>query len=98
LNNAAVGSYALNLNLTGSSNAALGYGALYDNTDGFGNTGIGQFANVSTGGLINATAIGNNTTVNASNKVRLGSSAVTVIEGQVDWSFPSDGRFKKRYS
>ena len=33
-------------------------------------------------------------TVNASNKIRLGSSAVTVIEGQVAYTFPSDGRFK----
>jgi len=94
LNNAAVGSYALNSNLTGSSNAALGYGALYNNSTGYGNTGIGQFADVSVGGLINATAIGNNTTVNADNKIRLGSSAVTVIEGQVAFT-PSDGRFKK---
>jgi len=33
--------------------------------------------------------------VNASNKVRIGSTAVTVIEGQVGWSFPSDIRLKK---
>jgi uncharacterized coiled-coil protein SlyX len=33
--------------------------------------------------------------VNASNKIRLGNSSVTVIEGQVAYTFPSDGRFKK---
>src|SRR5688500_12853955 len=32
--------------------------------------------------------------INVSNKVRLGNTAVTVVEGQVAYSFPSDGRFK----
>ena len=32
--------------------------------------------------------------INASNKVRLGNNLVTVVEGQVAYSFPSDGRFK----
>jgi len=50
---------------------------------------------VVTGNLTNATAIGYNATVNASNKVRIGNNAVTVIEGQVGWSFPSDLRIKK---
>ena len=40
-------------------------------------------ANVSAGNLTNATAIGNGANVNASNKIRLGNTAVTVIEGQV---------------
>jgi len=44
--------------------------------------------------LTNATAIGHGAIVNASNKIRLGNSAVTVIEGQVPFSTPSDGRFK----
>jgi hypothetical protein len=45
-------------------------------------------------GLTNATAIGANAVVNASNKVRIGSSSVTVIEGQVPFTTPSDGRYK----
>jgi hypothetical protein len=44
--------------------------------------------------LTNATAVGYNAKVNASNKVRIGNSAVTVIEGQVPWSFSSDRRYK----
>ena len=56
---------------------------------------IGRLANVSTGGLTNATAIGANATVNASNKVRIGDASVTVIEGAVAFSPPSDGRFKE---
>jgi hypothetical protein len=38
---------------------------------------------VSAGNLTNATAGGFNTVVNASNKIRLGNTFVTVIEGQV---------------
>jgi hypothetical protein len=36
--------------------------------------------------------------VNASNKIRIGNSSVTVIEGQVAYTFPSDGRFKTNVS
>ena len=45
-------------------------------------------------GITNATAIGNGAMVNASNKVRIGNAAVTVIEGQVPFTSPSDGRYK----
>ena len=45
---------------------------------------------MSVGNLTNATAIGSGATVNASNKVRLGNTLVTVIEGQVAFTFPSD--------
>lgn len=55
---------------------------------------VGDATDVSINGLDNSTAIGNNAIVNAVNKVRIGNGFVTVIEGQVDWSFPSDGRFK----
>jgi len=40
--------------------------------------------------LTNATAIGAGATVNASNKVRVGNPAVTVIEGQVGFTASSD--------
>jgi len=53
------------------------------------NTAIGFAANVSTGNLSNATAIGNGAIVNNSNKIRLGNTAVTVIERQVAFTFPS---------
>jgi hypothetical protein len=49
---------------------------------------------VSSGNLTNATTIGYGAIVDASNKVRIGNAAVTVIEGQVAYTFPSDGRFK----
>jgi len=81
-------------NLKGSQNSGLGFHALETNTTGLQNTAVGAFADVSTGTLINATAIGFNAKVNASNKIRLGNAAVTVIEGQVPFTSPSDGRFK----
>ena len=48
--------------------------------------------------LSNATAIGYDAIVSASNKVRIGNTNVTVIEGQVPFSSPSDGRFKTNVS
>jgi hypothetical protein len=96
-NNSASGVETL-LNTTGDNNTAAGYQALLTNTSGTGNTAIGYHADVSTGTLTNATVIGNGAIVNASNKIRLGNSAVTVIEGQVAYTFPSDGRFKTNIS
>ncbi|WP_162915754.1 tail fiber domain-containing protein [Paraflavitalea soli] len=93
-NNTAIGSSALYSNETGSKLVALGDSALMSNITGFGNVAIGASANVATGNLQNAVAIGYNTVVNASNKIRLGNSLITVIEGQVPYTFPSDGRFK----
>lgn len=92
--NTANGVLSLYSNTTGSSNTTNGAYSLYSNTTGTGNTAVGYNADVSTGNLTNATAIGYNAKVNASNKVRIGNTNVTVIEGQVAYSFPSDGRFK----
>lgn len=92
--NTAAGAFALRLNTSGIENAAVGIGALSFNVSGNFNTAIGSRANVAGGDLINATAIGSTTTVDASNKVRIGNAAVTVIEGQVPFTTPSDGRFK----
>ncbi|HXO77588.1 MAG TPA: hypothetical protein VN824_20185, partial [Puia sp.] len=94
--NVAVGATALYFNTSGRWNTGVGSGAMEYNTTGSSNTGIGAFAGVSTGGLSNATAVGFGATVNASNKVRIGNSSVTVIEGQVPYTTPSDGRYKFR--
>ncbi|HRI22246.1 MAG TPA: tail fiber domain-containing protein, partial [Panacibacter sp.] len=41
-------------------------------------------------------ALGNLSTITASNQVRVGNSSVTSIGGQVGWSTLSDGRYKKQ--
>jgi endosialidase-like protein len=47
--------------------------------------------------LTNATAIGNGTFVNAGNKIRLGNTQVTVIEGQVAFTAVSDKTKKENF-
>ncbi|HEX2899616.1 MAG TPA: T9SS type A sorting domain-containing protein, partial [Bacteroidia bacterium] len=91
--NSASGRGALSGSTTGSQNTAMGANALWDNVTGNYNTALGYYANVSTNNLTNATALGSNAVVNASNKVRIGSAAVTVVEGPVAYTI-SDGRFK----
>lgn len=92
--NTANGRFALYSNTTGRFNTANGNQALFTNTTGSNNTALGYEANVGSGALTNATALGNGAIVDASNKVRIGNFAVTVIEGQVAFSSPSDARFK----
>lgn len=91
--NTATGGNALWNNTTGHSNTANGHYALLTNVTGNNNTAIGYGADVGHGALSNATAIGNGAVVNASNKIRLGNAAVSVIEGPVLYTI-SDGRFK----
>ena len=93
--NTAVGTTSLQSNGTGSNNVAVGASALLTNSSGSGNVGIGSGADTSGGGLSNAIAIGNGAVVNASNKVRIGDSGMTVYETQVAWTTGSDARFKK---
>ncbi|GGA97063.1 tail fiber domain-containing protein [Puia dinghuensis] len=93
-NNAAVGYNAIGINSTGNNNSALGYYALGTNVSGTNNTAVGSGADVTAENLTNATALGAGALVDASNKVRIGNSSVTVIEGQVLPTTPSDGRFK----
>jgi hypothetical protein len=49
---------------------------------------------VTSDNLENATAIGSGAEVDASNKVRIGSTSVTVIQGQVGFTSSSDARLK----
>ena len=97
--NIAVGNNALfNTNATSTSNGAyntaIGSTAGDGNTTGSHNTYVGYNADGNSGSLTNATVIGSNAVVNASNKIRLGNTNVSVIEGQVAYSYPSDARFK----
>lgn len=92
--NTAIGHASLNANISGQGNSGLGKSSLLTNTTGSNNTGVGRLADVATSGLSNATAVGFNATVSVSDKVRLGSTTVTVVEGQVPYTNPSDARFK----
>jgi hypothetical protein len=92
--NTADGNSALSENTTGDANTAIGYQALGVNKTGSLNTGIGYGADVIGNNYSNAMVLGYDALVNASNKVQVGNSHVTVIGGQVGWSTPSDGRFK----
>jgi len=99
--NTAVGSQALLDNTTGSQNTALGEAALGSNTTGSGNTALGFGADVNLGPfgfpIDNATAIGARARVDASNKIRLGDTNVTVIEGQVSFTASSDANLKENF-
>src|SRR5712664_1609227 len=95
--NTATGDSALYNNYTGSDNTANGVGALYSNGTGSNNTAIGYLADVATEDLTNATAIGSGAIVNANNKIRLGDTAVTVIEGQVPYTYTSDRNKKENF-
>ena|SRR3990167_4334814 len=63
----------------------------------FGLLGRPPHSRVSSGNLINATAIGANAIVDASNKIRLGNAAVTVIEAQVGLTVVSDKTKKENF-
>jgi len=95
--NTATGLATLNNNTTGQENTAIGYIALANNTTGIRNTAIGAGANVFLGTHTNATAIGYNAMVDADNKVRVGNTQVTVIEGQVPFTSVSDETKKENF-
>lgn len=97
LNNTASGVDALTSNTIGNSNTAFGVNALRTNTDGSANTAIGVGADVAGASLSNATAIGAGAIVDLSDKVRIGNSSVTTIEGQVAFTASSDKTKKENF-
>ena len=93
--NTAVGDSALRANVAGNGNTAVGrqagnLRAAYTNA-----TFLGQGADASVSALENITALGYNASVDASNKVVIGNTAVTSIVGQVGFTTLSDRRLKK---
>ena len=82
---------------TGSNNTAAGYRALFGNANGSFNTAFGYGADVASGELTNATAIGANAVVDDNNKIRLGDAQVTVIEGEVPFTYTSDRNKKENF-
>jgi hypothetical protein len=95
--NTAIGYNSLASNYTASFNTAIGFGTLHTNTIGLYNTALGSGADVSLVNLTNATAIGHNALVNASNKIRLGDPFVTVLESPVGLTVISDRNSKEGF-
>jgi hypothetical protein len=92
--NTAIGGNALSATLNSSNNTVVGFNAAFIHNLGNDNTLIGAGAEVSRDGIKNSVAIGKGAIVDASDKVRIGNGTITVIEGQVPFTTPSDGRFK----
>jgi hypothetical protein len=93
--NVAVGPGSLGNLTTGGRNTALGRLAGVARNTLNDCTFLGASSDAAINGLTNATALGAGAFVNASNKVRIGNIGVTVIEGQVAYTFPSDERLKR---
>jgi trimeric autotransporter adhesin len=91
--NTAIGSLSLESNSSGKMNTCVGTQTLSSNESGNNNTAIGYFADVQ-GNVNNSTAIGSLAVTAIANKVRIGNSSVTSIEGAVPFTTPSDARFK----
>ena len=92
--NTFIGAHAGYFNNLGSYNSFIGNFSALGNLSGNYNTIIGFEANVASGNLSNAAAIGSGAIVNASNSVIIGNTAVTSIGGQVGWGTFSDRRLK----
>jgi trimeric autotransporter adhesin len=90
----AIGNNALSSDTNGVSLVAVGGNALYLAKGGTENTALGMNSYATTSTFFNATALGASANVTANNQVRIGSSSVGSIGGQVGWTTLSDGRFK----
>ena len=93
--NTASGVWALSSNNTGTYNTAVGYGALNINTIGHGNTAVGRGAGPNANNWSYTTSIGQGASTTQNSEIRIGSSTVSRIGGQLAWSTWSDGRTKK---
>ena len=78
--NVSVGNGSVANNSTGEMNTGIGASALENNTTGSYNTAIGNRADVASGNLTNATAIGNGAIVNASNTIQLGNVSIADVK------------------
>ena len=91
-----MGSDALKYNVNGGFNTAMGQGAGGFVPNVWYSTFLGNRSYAILEDTIeNVTALGNNTTILASNQVRIGNVYVNSIGGYRSWSNLSDGRYKK---
>jgi hypothetical protein len=94
--NTKLGDFALQNNTTGQYNTASGFVALFSNTTGSFNTASGGDALISNISGDSNTASGVNALF-SNNKIRLGNTEVSVIEGQVAYTFTSDKTKKENF-
>jgi hypothetical protein len=94
--NTGYGALSLYSNRSGSFNTAIGYTAIYVNSTGSYNSALGYNVFFTTGALNNTACIGYNSggIVNATNRIEIGNSSISVIAGQVGFSTYSDARIK----
>jgi hypothetical protein len=78
--NVVIGQEAMAYNTSGIQNTAVGMATMSTNTIGGQNTALGYNANVGADNLTNATVIGNQAIVDASNKVQIGNNAVNAVQ------------------
>jgi len=92
VDNTGTGVIALGGNTTGGSNTGIGFSALVNNTTGSGNTAVGYSAGPDSAhpNLNNATAIGANAVVTASNALVLGATGTNVGIGTSAPAFTLD--------
>ena len=77
--NTGIGYGSLGSTTTGGHNTGIGAGSMNNNTTGNYNTGLGTMANVASGDLTNATAVGFAAVVDESNKIQLVNADVTAV-------------------
>jgi hypothetical protein len=87
--NTADGEASLANNVGGSNNTALGLASGNQDIFGSGNTFIGYEADASVDGLMNATAIGANSVVGASNSLILGSTGDSAVKVGIGTTTPA---------
>ena len=98
-NNIAIGEWLLNSterwpldkNTTGNNNIAIGPGSSFQNITGSNNTAFGSYTATGTN-FSNTSSLGRNTSVSASNQIRLGTPD---IRGAVNFTGIPDARFKE---
>lgn len=102
LNNQGLGNVFLGdgsglLNVNGGTNVFIGYSAGTSNVNGAQNTFVGSSANTGSVSVNNATAVGFNSIVSASNTVVLGNTSTLVVGGwtATGWVTLSDKNYKK---
>lgn len=88
--NVCLGRFAGNVIFTGERNVMLG-NLCRGNINTSNSIALGYESIVASE---NSVAIGSGAVGSTNNKIRLGNTAITKVEGQVAYSFPSDGRFK----